>query len=247
MSVEKSVYDAIAKDYHLKKRKPWKAFENFIEFLRKKDYDFSGYTIDLGCANGRNFEVLSNSVTLIGIDNSFELLNIAKTNLRNFDKSKKDLRNKIHLILSDIRYIPLRFNSVNNIFSIATIHHLKTKSEREKVIAQIYELLKFGGYCFITVWRKYQKKYRSFYIKDLIKRTYSPTYKKKQELKGLLNYGDIFIPWTVSSKKETYSRFYHLFSKREAKHLIKKFKIQEFHKFGGPNKEDNFFILVQKL
>lgn len=247
MCAEKSIYDSIARDYHLKRRKPWKAFENFIEFLKKKEYEFLGYTIDLGCGNGRNFGVFSDSVNLIGIDNSIELINIARTNLINFDNSSKSLRYSPQLILSDIRYIPLRFNSINNIFSIATIHHLETKSERKKTISQIYGLLKSGGYCFITLWRKYQKKFRFFFINDWIRRILSPSYKKKQELKGLPNYGDKFISWKVSSKKETYSRFYHLFSNNEAKNLLKKFKIREFQKFGGPNKKDNFFILVQKL
>ena len=58
-------YDNIALDYDLKRRKPWRALENFLSYLKEKGYSFNGINIDLGCANGRNFKLLKNSKNTI--------------------------------------------------------------------------------------------------------------------------------------------------------------------------------------
>ncbi len=66
-------------------------------------------------------------------------------------------------------------------------------------------------------------------------------------MEGLEEFGDQYVSWKISSEKKKYNRFYHFFSKREIKKLIKTFKVQEFKILGGPNNRDNFFILAQKL
>jgi len=248
MSLKDSTYNLIAKDYHSKRRKPWKVLENFILYLETKYSKFYGNTIDLGCANGRNFEILSTfSEKLIGIDNSNEFLKIATLRLKNLELTFKVLKSTTQLILSDICYLPIRPKSFHNVFSIATIHHVHTNLERKKIFSQIYSILKPGGYCCITLWRKFQKKYRFFFIGDFIKRVFLHKYRTKQKEKGLNYFGDKLVSWKISSDNKIYDRFYHFFSKNEVKKIIKRFKIREFKKLGGPNKKDNFFILAQKV
>lgn len=248
MTLKNSTYNLIAKDYHLKRKKPWKDFENFILHLKNKYYKFFGNTIDLGCANGRHFEILSTfSEKLIGIDNSNEFLKIATSRLKNLELTFRALKSTPQLILSDICYLPIRPKSFHNVFSIATIHHIHTNLERKKFFSQIYNILKPGGYCCITLWRKFQKKYRFYFIRDLIKRVFSNQYRIKQKEKGLNYFGDKLVSWKISTDNKIYYRFYHFFSKNEVKKIIKGFKIREFKKLGGPNKKDNFFILTQKL
>ncbi|MFX1322715.1 MAG: class I SAM-dependent methyltransferase [Promethearchaeota archaeon] len=247
MALKNSAYNLIAKDYHLKRKKPWKDLENFILYLKNKQYKFFGTSIDLGCANGRHFKILSTfSEKLIGIDNSNEFLKIAISQLKNLESTFNILKSTPQLILSDICYLPIRPKSFHNVFSIATIHHVHTNLERNKIFSQIYNILKPGGYCCITLWRKFQKKYRFYFIGDLIKRVFSYKYRIKQKEKGLNYFGDKLVSWKISKDNKTYYRFYHFFSKNEAKKIIKRFKIREFRKFGGPNKKDNFFILAQK-
>lgn len=248
MALKNSEYNLIAKDYHLKRKKPWKDLENFILYLKKKNYKLFGNTIDLGCANGRHFGILSTfSGKLIGIDNSNEFLKIANSQLKNLELTFKVLKGKPQLILSDICFLPIRPKSFHNIFSIATIHHVHTNLERNKIFSQIYNILKPGGYCCITLWRKFQKKYRFYFISDFIKRVFSNQYRIKQKEKGLKYFGDKLVSWKISTDNKIFYRFYHFFSKNEVKKIIEGFKIREFKKFGGPNKKDNFFILAQKI
>ena len=78
--MEKDLYNFLAADFDRKKRsKPWKDLETFVKEINDKEISFTGYNIDLGCANGRNFSAfIQPNNRLIGVDNSFEFLKIAK-------------------------------------------------------------------------------------------------------------------------------------------------------------------------
>ena len=245
--MEKDVYNFIAADFSQKKSKPWKDLETFVKEIKEKEISFTGYNIDLGCANGRNFSVfMQPNNRLIGVDNSFEFLKIARDHLKSDNSLPKINSNFIQLILSDILFLPIRPNVIQNIFSIATIHHIKDKTRLNYAISQFNCLLRNKGYFLFTVWRKYQKNYRSYFIKDKIKRLFNPKYRKIQINLGLNEYGDKFVPWTLSAEKKTYNRFYHFFSSKEIKKLLDDYAILEFKRMGGPNKKDNFFVLAQK-
>ena len=246
--MENYSYNKIARDYNLKRKKPWLPLTQFLDQLTQKGYRFNGFCIDLGCANGRHFEIFKADFNnkLIGVDNSLEFLKIAQDNLKNSTHFSKVELNDIQLILGDLKNIPIRANSIQNIFSIATIHHIKYKSERKRVIDQIFNILSESGYFLPTVWRKWQKKFKKYFIKDRFNRIFHPKYKKHQRALGLNEFGDKLIPWTLSTKKKTYNRFYHFFSKREIKNLLRIFKLKEFQIMGGSTNRDNFFILAQK-
>ena len=235
-------FDNIAQDYHLKRKKPWNSFISFLKYLENKNYSFKGLNIDLGCGNGRHFPYLmKESNVLIGIDNSIELLKISNKSLESYNTFK------IQIICADLLFLPIRNNSINNIFSVAVIHHIKDRAMRENGIKQLFNIIKNGGYLLITVWRRWQVKYRKFFVKDWIQRKIKKCYKKHQESKDLKEFGDKIVPWTISSNNKTYDRFYHFFSKHEIENLINIFNIKEFKTMGGSTGEDNFFILAQKV
>jgi len=245
--MSKKIYDILALDYHQKRFCPWKDFELFYNELIQKGVSFNGYSIDLGCANGRNFKVfLQSDIKLIGIDNSAEFLKISRNRLITGNNYTMKERRSIELIQSDINSIPIRPESVNNIFSIAAIHHIKNSNTRNYALNQIYAILKNNGLLFLTLWRKYQKKYRYYFFRDWFKRLYSSNYRIKQSNLDLTEHGDKFIPWTISKENLTYNRFYHFFSRKELKKLLRSFAIKEMTKKGGPNKKDNFFVLAKK-
>ena len=246
--MNKKIYDYLALDYHNKRFYPWKDFASFYNKFIQEGISFNGICADIGCGNGRNFKIfLQSDIKLIGIDNSIEFLKISRNRIRKGNEySAKDQR-FIHLIQSDFNALPIRPEVVNNIFSIAAIHHIKTINNQDYALKQFYSILKNNGYILLTVWRKYQKKYRSYFIRDWLKRLFSSSYKMKQRNQGLLEFGDKFIPWTISKENLTYNRFYHLFSKKELKKLLASFKLKEMKKRGGPNKKDNFFVLAQKV
>lgn len=245
--MEGTIFDQIAKDYHSKRRKPWKPLEFFLDYLKAKKYLFHGISLDLGCANGRNFKILGNKPKkLVGIDISLEFLKIAQNSLKNSEHYLKSESNFIQILMADIKYLPIRNNSIQNVFSIATIHHIKDKANRKRIMIQLNRILTKNGHFLITVWRKWQKKYRSYFILDRIKRSFSLKHKERQSDAGLSQYGDKFIPWTLPEENKRYKRFYHFFSKHEIKNLLKIFTIREFKIMGGPSNNDNFFILAQK-
>ncbi|MHA1930955.1 MAG: class I SAM-dependent methyltransferase [Promethearchaeota archaeon] len=245
--MEGNTFNQIAKDYHSKRRKPWKPLGFFLNYLEKKRYNFHGTSLDLGCANGRNFKILGTKPKkLVGIDSSLEFLKIARDDLKNSEKYPKSESAFIQILLADINYLPIRKNSIHNIFSIATIHHIKNKAKRKKLMSQLNNILSRRGNLLITVWRKWQKKYRSFFLLDRLKRSFSLKHKKQQNIAGLNQFGDKYIPWTLSVENKIYKRFYHFFSKHEIKKLLRAFSIKEFKIMGGPSNNDNFFILAQK-
>jgi SAM-dependent methyltransferase len=246
--MEENSYDFFAKDYHNKRRYHWRDLENFLRELNDKKVYFNGYNLDLGCANGRNFNLfLQSNSKLIGIDNSIELLRLARERLKKSTNNSNFNPKSIYLVLSDVKALPLRPNAITNIFSIATIHHIKKNIQRNYVLSQIYNIMKNDGFLVLTVWRRYQKKYRFYFISDRIRRFFIPKYSNTQKELGLIEYGDKYIPWTLSNKNITYNRYYHFFSLKEIKKLLKNYIIRVILKKGGPNKKDNFFILTQKV
>jgi SAM-dependent methyltransferase len=238
-------YDKIAIDYHRKRKYPWRDLENFIKNLNqniRKDL-FVGVVLDLGCANGRNFTLLKKrNNKLIALDNSLEFIHLAKDRVS--DWKSRDSRG-ISLIVADMNQIPFRENSISTIVSIAAIHHIRGKIKRENVINQVKLVLKREGKFLLTLWRKWQKKFRKYFLCDFIKRKIYPKYKKIQKNTGLPEFGDKYIPWTLSDKNLTIERFYHFFSKKEVQELLKDFDLEIIQKKGGPNKKDNFFILAK--
>ncbi|MFX1374639.1 MAG: class I SAM-dependent methyltransferase [Promethearchaeota archaeon] len=241
-------YNQIAKDYHSKRRKPWRPLEIFLTYLKEKGYNFNGISLDLGCANGRNFKILGNHPKkLIGIDISIEFLKIALNDLRNLENYSICESNLIQVLLADIRNLPIRSNIIQNIYSVATIHHIRNKFERKNLINQINNVLKLDGNLIITVWRKWQRKYRSYFIMDGLKRKLSAKHNDLQKKAGLLESGDKFIPWTLSAENKKFYRFYHFFSEREIKKLLKNVDIEQFKIMGGPSNNDNFFIFAKKI
>lgn len=245
--MEGSSFNQIAKDYHLKRKKPWRPFAFFLHFLKNKKYSFRGKILDLGCANGRNFKIMSNPPNkLIGIDISPELLKIARENLKDVDQFSHYESRFFQLILGDIANLPIRQNSIDVIFSIATLHHIKKKSKRKSTIVQMYESLKENSKLILTVWRKWQKGLRNYFFLEWFKRNFSFDYKDQQKAMGLEEFGDKLVPWTLSKEQQVYNRFYHFFSKKELKKLLKIFEIIAFKITGGPTDRDNFFVFARK-
>ena len=245
--MSKKIYDILALDYNKKRFYPWKDFKLFFDELIQNGVSFNGCNIDLGCANGRNFKIfLQSDIKLIGIDNSIEFLKISRNRLKTGHNYTKKEQRSIELIQSDINAIPIRPEAADNIFSIAAIHHIKNIHNRNHVLKQIYAILNNNGLLFLTLWRKYQKKYRYYFIRDWFKRLYSAHYRMTQNKLDLEEFGDKFIPWTISKENLTYNRFYHFFSRKELKKLLESFVIKEMKKRGGPNKKDNYFVLAKK-
>ncbi|KKL67606.1 hypothetical protein LCGC14_2133310 [marine sediment metagenome] len=245
--MEGSNFNFFAKDYHSKRKKAWRPLKIFLSHLKNKGTTFNGIILDLGCGNGRNFKILGDSpMKLVGIDISLELIKIVKENLKNLSQFSQFESKFYQILLGDIKNLPIRPDSIQNIFSIAAIHHIQKNTVRKDLIIQLFKILKTNGNLILTVWRKWQKKYRVYFIIDWFKRKFNNNHREQQNIIGLHEFGDKYVPWTISNEQKIYKRYYHFFSKREIKKILEKFTIKEFQIMGGPNKRDNFFIYACK-
>jgi len=220
-------WDSIAKSFDKTRSKPWKQCMDFIKTLKQSDI-----VIDIGCGNGRHLIPCAEQCKqVIGLDISRELLFIAKNKL-----AEKKLKNVI-FFHSDAIYIPLKNESVDTVLYIASLHNIQGKEKRIQSLIELKRILKKDGSALISVWSRWQDKYRKQFFKKWF------ISKSKSE------FGDIDIYWRQHGLN--IPRFYHLYSKREFLEDITKagLEIEEIEstKISSNKYPDNFFALVKKL
>lgn len=189
--------------------------------------------LDLGCGNGRLFELFDNqAIEYIGVDYSTNLIGLAQ---KKYPSAK--------FITADALNLPFGAGEFDVIFAVALLHHIPSVELRLKVLANCHRVLRPGGFLILTVWNLWQPKL-------LIK------YKIWPMIFGLrpkdLDWKDVFIPWKMHSG-EIIKRYYHAFCLRELKKLIKKanFQIVEIYYTRRGRKTDwlrgfNLIIVAQK-
>lgn len=107
--------------------------ESFAEFLKEQNFD--ELIVDVGCGNGRDVEVFSNSgFNALGIDNVSKEI---EDNKKKFPELKFEVQNAENLGFDD--------NSVGAFFMINVVHYV----HKEKAIQEIFRALKPRGYFFI--------------------------------------------------------------------------------------------------
>lgn len=219
-------WDTIAKSFDHTRRKPWKECVEFINKCSKND------TIaDIGCGNGRHL-LLSAKVCkkAIGIDISIELLKIVKNRLF------EDKIDNVFLLNSDLVNLPLKENSVDAVLSIASLHNVKGRENRIKALIETRRILKKDGKALISVWSRWQDKYRKLFLKKWFTSI------------GKNEFGDIDIYWRQHGLN--IPRFYHLYSKKEFKNDINEAGLNiielKSDKIISKKYPDNFFALVNR-
>ena len=225
LSVEET-WDVIAESFDTTRKKPWQPTQIFIEKLSKKDR-----VLDLSCGNGRHLLPAAKKCSqIIGLDISKNLLKLTQ------EKIQKNKLTNTTLIHATATQLPFSDNSFNKILFIASLHCIPQRKNRLLALQEIQRVLKPGGTAQISVWSKWQDKYRVYFIKQFFKR------KKTKE------FGDITIHWR--QHKLDIPRFYHLYSKREIIHDIKKTKLNILTtnkiKLKSHYFPDNFFVVVKK-
>jgi tRNA (uracil-5-)-methyltransferase TRM9 len=219
-------WDAIAESFDLTRRKPWKQCIDFIDTLSKTDM-----VVDLGCGNGRHLlPCAEHCKEVIGLDISKEILGITRKKLK-----EKNLDNTI-LLHADISNIPLKNDTVDSILFIAALHNIKDKDKRIQSLKEVKRVLKKDGTALISVWSRWQDKYRKHFLKKWFTR------------KGQAEFGDIDIYWKQHGRN--IPRFYHLYSRKEFVDDIQKARLEiekiESAKLCSQKYPDNYFVIVKK-
>jgi len=185
-------YDMIAQDWHRTRQYLWPGSEEFLKYINN-----GAKILDVGCGNGRLVRLFDNvDVDYIGIDNSVELINLAK----------KDFPGRKFLV-ADILKLPFADNSFDVVFCISVLHHLPGKDLRKKSVLEMNRVLKPGGHLILLNWY-----YRSpKMIGRLVKFSLA-----KIAGKAKLDFGDIYLGWGDFEVR----RYIHLFTKFGTKKLL---------------------------
>ena len=196
------------------------------------DYTTSGDNIlDVGCGNGRFYDVLkSKNIKYSGIDNSEELIKIAK-----------DKFSEANFEVADILKIPFTDNSFDKVYCIAVLHHIPSNELRIEALKELKRVLKPGGLLILTAWNLWQTRisWRQVFNNLILK-----VFKKTQ-----LDPKDILIPWKNQSGQVLTQRYIHAFTKAEISKLATRvgLKIKKTGTTFRPDlKDNNIYLIAQK-
>ncbi len=209
-------YEKIVAEFSATRLAPWPEFREFLKFIKNGDA-----VLDLGCGNGRLYELFDSlSIDYLGLDRSLNLVEAAK---------EKWKGSGAKFATGDA--LDLKFkNEFDAVFFIAVLHHIPSAELRLEVLKNIYVSLKPGGKFFMTNWMLWQKKYFPYIVKYTVLKLIG---------KNKMDFRDILLPWRACGandygKKENIERYYHVFTENEILKLAKLagFKIIESWKSG---------------
>jgi ubiquinone/menaquinone biosynthesis C-methylase UbiE len=196
LSDNKQLWNNIAEKFELTRHRVWD-----LESLA--NYAKSGMKVlDLGCGNGRLYEILKNKeIEYVGIDISEKLINIAKAKY-----SSCASPSHAQFIIGNGIKLPFKDHSFDMIYSIAVFHHLPSQALRIEFLKEAKRVLKKDGKIILIVWNLWQRKYFKLLVKySLLKILH----------KSKLDWGDLYIPW-----QNQHQRYHHAFTKKELKKLF---------------------------
>jgi len=199
----KADYSKIAPDFSRTRQKFWEEMWGFTKYLKSGDR-----VLDLGCGNGRLYEVLKElSIDYTGVDNSADLLDFAKQRWGESEYRRFIIGDATNLDWWDRK----KYNAV---FMIAVLHHIPSRELRKKVLENAAQILEKGGILILTNWNLFEEKYRFFVVKNIFKKIFG---------KSELDFTDALIPWKSAETGEVLvQRYVHAFTLRELRRLVKK-------------------------
>ena len=184
MTTNREVFDQIAESWY--RVRHWPRFKEELEELAQRWQ--GGKLLNVGCAHGPDFLPFTKGFELWGVDSSPAMLKQAL-------KYSAKFQFQVNLAIADALSLPFPDDFFDWAISVATYHHIKGESERERAFIELKRILKPGGEAFLTVWNYGQPR---FWLKS-----------KDQD-----------VPWRLRGK--IVHRYYHLFSYGELKRFLPK-------------------------
>lgn len=158
-----SIYGELAKYYdiiYLNKnyKKETEQIKKIVKVYKKSD---GTDLLDVGCGTGKHLQYLKRSFKCVGVDQSPELLKIARQNVKGVVFKKADM--------TDFE-LKKKFDVIISLFT--AIGYVKTKSNLKKTLSNLSKHLNPGGVIIIDPW------YTKADIKKIAKTPWLNTYKK---------------------------------------------------------------------
>jgi ubiquinone/menaquinone biosynthesis C-methylase UbiE len=140
----KNFYDLISNDFDRTRSFNWQEVKPFIDrFIKPGDK-----ILDLGCGNGRMFDLLKEKrIIYTGVDNSEKLIEIAK---------QKFINSGAEFLVSNVLKLPFSESSFDSIVSLAVFHHIPSEQFRQDFFQEIKRVLKNNGFLILTTWNLWQ-------------------------------------------------------------------------------------------
>ncbi|MFA5029135.1 MAG: class I SAM-dependent methyltransferase [Patescibacteria group bacterium] len=241
----RDVYNKIALDFSDTRGHWWKGMGSFNKYVRPGDR-----VLDLGCGNGRMAEIFEGSqIEYLGIDNSEELIKIARGRFKNKSWVRFRVGDVLQLssrgadgdvgVSSNIEgggiatslaeprrtvaSLPRNDSLFDLVLLIAVLHHLPTKELRLKVLENIFQSLRPGGRLVMLNWNLWQV-FGSF---DYKFRYWKYLFNWSEKIKrGVWGFSDAFVPWKMRAgqklaEQDWQLRYVHSFTIRETKKLLR--------------------------
>lgn len=183
MDVTKSVkkfYNDYCDHFDTTRVRIWKGVREFLSSLNE-----GSSILECGCGNGKNINYFQkNGFVVSGFDFSENLVKLCQNRSYNVK-------------LGDIRKIPFKDNSFDNIICIAVLHHLDKEVDRILAIKEMMRVCKPGGKILVSVWAVEQEKEenRSFAFGG-----------------NMVKYNDTF-------------RYYYIYDEQHIKKFLKKYEL----------------------
>lgn len=233
-------YNLIAEHFSRTRERIWPEMKFLFD-----DYLIPGERIlDIGCGNGRFFEVFKGKrVDYFGIDNSEKLIEIAKRRYpeKEFLPSTKEKgvteHKGVHRFqVADALNLPFPDNYFDKVYSIAVLHHIPSEEFRLRFLKEARRVLKQEGLLILTVWNLWPRFIKLIFKFGLLKLIGQ----------SKLDFKDILKPWQNISQC-----YFHCFTKTELEKLVKRagFKIEKGGEIivrQGFKSNSNFYVVVQK-
>lgn len=217
-------YNLIAEDYARTRAFIPEDIKSLGEYTRVGER-----VLDMGCANGRLFELLKEKkVDFYGIDASDKLIEIAK---KRYPEAKFQV--------TDALGLPFQESYFDKIYSISVIHNIPSKELQLQYLKEANRVLKPGGLLILRAWDFWRRK-------EGIKLFLKYAVLKIIGMSGL-DFKDVFLPWKNSKGEIAAQRYFHCFTKRELESLVKKagFKIKESWR-AGDDPRTNIYLVAEK-
>lgn len=185
--------------------------------------------LDLGCGNGRLFEI-KNDAEYFGVDTSSKMIEIAK---KSYPQGKFFVTSPLSL--------PFQDQFFNKVFCLSVFHHIPSFKYRMQFLKEIKRVLKKDGVLILSVWNLLPKKKTKWL---LLKYTILKLIGKSK-----LDFFDIFLPWKDSQGNIIIQRYLHVFTLNSLKNTIQKagFKVLEARILKRSKKESNLFVVAAPL
>lgn len=214
----KKNYNFLAEDFSKTRVYPWEEMKELSSYIKEGQK-----ILDLGCGNGRSFELLKEKkVEYHGLDFSEKLIGIAAEKYQN-ESLKPEFK------VGDVLKLPYEKESFDLIFAIAVFHHLPSFDFRLQGLEEMKRVLKKDGLVLMTNWNLWQGKYLWRTLKSSI----------ASILENKLDFGDVYVPWITP--RAVVRRYYHSFTLGELERIVKKagFEILE-NRLAGKKEERSY-------